>query len=110
MKVYYNVLLQMFGTYEIEDRILEEAARQLGFNRNDIEEIDTHCASIMFVSTVKPTEMRDRIGSLLVNNQPIYYADVMYRFEQAMVPDRFVRWRDGRYKEFTGSITWIEDQ
>ena len=109
MKVYYNIEIQMHGTYEVEDKILESAAHFFGFAKKDIDEMDAHSACVMFVSDLPPTEMRDRVAKFLVGNHAVYYVDVIYRFEFAMVPDRFVRWRDGRTQEYTGYISFKED-
>ena len=109
MKVYYNIEIQMHGTYEVEDKIMESASHFFGFSKRDVEEQETHSASVMFVSDVTPTEMRERVAKFLVANQAVHYVDVIYRFEFAMVPDRFVRWRDGRIQEYTGYINFRED-
>lgn len=109
MKVYYNIEIQMHGTYEVEDIILESASHLIGFSKRDVEEQETHSANIMFSSDVSPTEMRNRVEKFLVANKAVHYVDVIYRFEFAMVPDRFVRWRDGRTQEYTGYISFKED-
>ena len=109
MKVYYSISVQMYGTYEVTDSVLETAAHHLGFTKNDIEETDVHCTTVMFSSNVLPTEMRDRVRRLIVAEKRILYVDVMYRFEYAMIPDRFVIWRDGRSQEYTGHVHFEED-
>lgn len=109
MKVYYNIEIQMRGTYEVEDKILESASHLLGFTKRDIDEHEIHNVCAMFVSDLPPTEMRDRVAKFLVANDAVHYVDVIYRFEYAMVPDRFVRWRDGRIQEYTGYINFRED-
>ena len=109
MKVYYNINLQMFGTYEVEDQIISGAAHHLGFSKNDIEDIDTHCANIMFTSTLPPTKVKEHVRAFLASNHPVHYVDVIYRFEYAMVPDRFVVWRDGSCKDYTGYVDFRED-
>ena len=99
----------MRGTYEVEEAVLESASRIFGFSKKDIEESETHSVSVLFVSGVSPTEMRKRVSQFLISNKAVYYVDVMYRFEYAMVPDRFVRWHDGRTSEYTGYISFRED-
>ena len=109
MKVYYSIEIRMHGTYEVEDRILESASHMFGFSKQDIDEQDVHSVSVMFTSDLPPTEMRNRVAQFLVANHAVHYVDVIYRFEYAMVPDRFVRWRDGKIQESTGYIDFRED-
>lgn len=109
MKVYYNVTLEMLGTDETEENLLESASRILGFSKSDIEETDTRSATVFFASTVSPTEMRDRARRLMVAFEDFLLVDVMYRFEYAMVPDRFVVRHDGTVGEYTGFIVFRED-
>lgn len=110
MKVYYNISIQMAGTHEMDDSTMESASRLLGFTKKDVEETETYSVNVMFASNILPTDMRDRVRSLLLASKSIYYVDAMYRFEYAMVPDRFVIWRDGKTQEYTGFITFTEDK
>lgn len=108
MKAFYNVTIQMRGTYEAE-AVMEKASHFLHFGKRDIEECNTHNVNIMYSSDVKPTEMRDRVRWLLTDAPTIHYVDVIYRFEYEMVPDRFVIWQDGSIKEYTGHVEFRED-
>lgn len=109
MKLYYNIEIQMSGTNEMTDAVLEHAAHLFGFLKKDVEDAETYNASVMFTSDIKPSDMRERVRNLLVAVPTIHYVDVIYRFEYAMVPDRFVIWSDGRTQEYTGYINFRED-
>jgi len=109
MKVYYSMVIQMRGTYAVDDPTMELAARYLRFGKHDVEEVEVHNAQIIFTSSIKPSEMKERILRLLVECRTIYYIDVVYRFEHEMIPDRFVVWQGGKIKDYTGKVTFVED-
>ena len=109
MKVYYSTEIQMGGTYEVENKIMESAASIIGFSKADIEEQETHCVSVIHCNEIKPSDMKDRVRKFLVANPAVHYVDVMYRFEYAMVPYRFVIWSDGRERDYTGFVSFRED-
>ena len=110
MKVFYSVEIQMCGTYEVEGRIMESASHLLGFGKNDIEDQETHSVSVIYANEIKPSDMKAQIRKFLVANPAVHYVDVMYRFEYAMCPDRFVIWKDGREQDYTGYISFREDR
>lgn len=109
MSVYYNVKIQMYGTYEVESGLLDAASRAMGFLEEDVEETELHNASICFTSDAKPSKMKERVHAFLAKNVPVHYVDVIYRYEYEMVPDRFVVWQDGREKDYTGYVEFRED-
>lgn len=110
MQVFYKVVIQMRGTYATDGHTMELAAHHLGFSKRNIDEQEIHNATIFFYSNfIKPTEMRERVLRLLAECRYIYYVDVVYRFEHEIVPDRFVVWQGGKIKEYTGNVTFVED-
>ena len=109
MKVYYSMAIQMRGTYTVDDPTIELAAHHLRFSKRDIEEVEVHSAQVIFSSSIKPSEMKERILHMLAECRTIYYIDVIYRFEHEMIPDRFVIWQGGKIKEYTGKVTFVED-
>ena len=110
MKIFYSVEIQMKGTYEVTDAVLETASHLLGFGKSDIEDQEVHCVTATFSSDVPPTKMHDYVRSLLTALPEIYYIDTIYRFEYEMTPDRFVIWWDGRTQEYTGKVHFTEDK
>lgn len=109
MKVFYNMVFQMAGTYEPDNALMESAAHYIGFTKKDIEEVEPHSMTVMFSSSVRPWDMRYHVRLFLMNNPTVHYVDTIYRFEYAMIPDRFVIWKDGSTKEYTGKIHFEED-
>jgi len=109
MKIHYSVVIQMRGTYTVDDPVMELASHCLRFSKHDVEEVEVHNAKIIFTSSLKPSEMKMRILRLLTECRSIYYIDTIYRFEHEMIPDRFVVWQGGKIKEYTGKITFVED-
>jgi len=109
MNVYYNITIQMRGTYPTDDKTMERSAHHLGFTKNNIDEQEVHNAKVWFYSAVKPSEMKERVLRLLAECNRIYYVDVTYRFEHEMIPDRFVVWQGGKIKDYTGQVMFVED-
>ena len=107
MKVFYNINVQMTTT-EVDNTVLESAAHHLGFLKKDVE-TDTYCFNAFYAGEITPVHMRERVRQFLSENTNVYYVDVMYRYEYAMVPDRFVTWQDGSHHEYTGHIEFRED-
>lgn len=109
MRVYYNAEIRMDAEHTVTDGVMEKFSHHLDFNKTDVDEREETFASALFVSNIRPTEMRGRVRALLAECPGIYHADVMYRFETEMVPDRFVAWQGGKMQEYTGYIEFRED-
>ena len=109
MKCFYNIEIQMKGTYEVTDAVLETASHLLGFSKGDIEDKEVHYLTVTFNTDIVPSTMRDYVRSLLTAIPEIYFIDTIYRFDYEMTPDRFVIWWDGRTQEYTGKIHFTED-
>lgn len=110
MKVFYSIDIQMIGAYEVTGAVLETASHLIGFEKKDIDELETYHVQASFGSNVLPSTMHDYVRSLLTALPEIFYVDVIFRFKYAMHPDRFVIWQDGKTQEYTGHITFTEDK
>ena len=108
---FYNVEIQMSGTYETSPHFIAQIATDLGAVPTDIDELETYSAKISFKSTIKPSEMRNRIRAILaMYNRTLYYIDVIYLFENEFKPDKFCFWADGHEVEYHGKIIFEEDK
>lgn len=108
---YYNVEVQMSGTYETSPHFIAQIATDLGAVPTDIDELETYSANISFKSTIKPSEMRNRIRAVLaMYKRTLHYIDVIYLFENEMTPDRFCFWADGHETEYSGKVIFEEDK
>lgn len=110
MKIWYNVEVQMLGECERTYDLDEAIGKALGFEEDDIDEREIYRLTALFVSYMKPTEMRERVTEVLRNHPEVFYIDVIYRYNGENVPDRFVIWQDGRKQEYTGRIIFEEDK
>ena len=107
---YYNVEIQMSGTYKTSPHFISQIAMDLGAVPTDIDELETYRAVIFFRSDIKPSEMRNRIRAVLAMYKiSLHYIDVVYRFENEMTPDRFCFWADGHEIEYSGEVIFKED-
>ena len=108
---YYNIEIQTSGYDKITDEMITWLTAMLGAGESSIDERDSYRATLFFKSThIKPTMMRERVRECLSHDKPIYYIDVIYRFESEMTPDRFVYWADGREQEYIGHVIFEEDK
>ena len=111
MNTYYFVEVQMSGANEATTQFMGRIAINLGADIMNVDEIDTHSATIIIKSEIKPTEMRLRVQAILAIYQTmIHYIDVVYRFEYEMTPDRFCFWSDGRQQEYIGKVIFTEEK
>ena len=109
MKVFYWVsILTKFGADK--NKVLECASKHMQFEKKDVDEDEeTYAVAASFNSMIKPTEMRDRVRSLLRDDSDIHCVDVIYRFEHEMIPDRFVIWDSGRQAEYRGEVVFNKE-
>lgn len=110
MKIYYSLEVQMAGENRMSDAVVESASLAFRFGKYDIDEKEEFSLNVLFPCEIKPSDMKTRVRSFLADNPTVHYVDVMYRYEYAMVPDRFVIWQDGRTQEYTGFIDFREDK
>ena len=110
MNTYYNVEIQTVGKKKITVGIMDLFEDYLGVTNRDVDEREDHCAVFFFVSEMTPTEVRNRVRTILGQTSSIYYVNITYRYENEMVPDRVVLWADGRVQEYTGHVVFTEDE
>ena len=110
MKVFYSIEIQTNYPQEINEEIVQSAMKHLGFEREDYEDEETYSASYIFAAMTKPSEMEERAKRFMQETPGVHYVDIAYRYEYAMVPDRFVIWDDGKIQHYTGYITYREDE
>ena len=110
MNTYYNVEIQTAGKKKITTGILTLFEDYLGIDDRDLDERETNRAVFFFVSDMKPSEVKNRIRTILEQTTSIYYVDVIYRWENEMHPDRVVLWADGHEQEYTGHVVFEEDK
>ena len=111
MYTYYNVEIQMSGTHETSEQFIKQIAIDLGAKPSDVDEIDTYHATLSFKSNLKPSEIKQRVQSVLaMYRMTLHYIDVIYRFEHEMTPDRFVVWSSGHEEEYHGEVIFVEDK
>ena len=110
MNTYYNVEIQASEKKKITTGIISMFEDFLGITDRDLDEREGNRAVFFFVSDMKPSEVRNRIRTILNQTTGIYYVDIIYRFENEMHPDRVVLWRDGREQEYTGHVMFEEDR
>ena len=110
MNLYYNVTIQMAGKKKVTVGLMTIFEDYLGISARDLDEREDHRAVFFFVSDMKPSEVKNRIRTILNQSSSIHYVDVVYRWETEMHPDRFVLWSDGREQEYTGHVVFTEDK
>ena len=107
--IYYNVEIQMSGTNETSQHLVEQIASYLGAPVTAIDELETYRAVIFFQSPVVPSEIFQRVRKILdMYRMTLHYIDIIYRYENQMTPYRKCIWSDGTEKEYDGHVEFVE--
>jgi len=99
--------IQMFGTYELTDKLIDEIHKY--FEVSTYYDVTKKNMEIGFMSHGTGQKVKQMIKSFLVSHQQIFYFDMIYNSDTNFVPDRFVAWRDGKQKSYSGHVSFIED-
>lgn len=99
--------IQMFGTYELTDKLIDEIKKY--FEPLTCSDITKKNMEIEFMSHGTGQKVKQMIKSFLVSHQQIFYFDMIYISDLKFVPDRFVAWRDGRQRSYSGCVNFVED-
>lgn len=110
MKNWYNIEVQMFGGYEMTERLVDEIANALGFSRNDVDEYETYKVVAIFQSDVNTDEMQTAVAKLLESKGTIAYIDMLYRRSDAMLPVRITFWQSGRVQTYKTHVIFDEEE
>ena len=103
----YKIGVQMFGTYEMTSALFDELDSVFRI-RSVFSDSDLHGAEFLLETDEPLDSMKQKVKSFLIKHREIYYFDVVYLADNAVVPDRWVAHRNGMEIEFKGSVTFTE--